>query len=343
MPRGGYSGGGGRSSGGGGGRSSGGRSGGGGHRGGFSGGGFSGGGRRGGGFSGGGFPTGGGGFRGRGFRHGGRGPSFFPYGGGFRRNYGGGCGTGCVSGVVVIIILIAVIAMVLLGIFSNNINGQVSSGVTMSTVRREPLPKGSAIDTGYYTDELGWITNPVTLEAGMKNFYTKTGVQPYLYITDTANGTTKPTSSDMDIYARELYDKLIRDEAHLLLLFWENNNNYKTQYVAGSQAKSVIDAEAANILLDYIDRYYYGSMKEDEFFSKAFNDAGNRIMSVQQSPWVWVWTTLIVLCILGILFFWWSKIKRQKNLEAEQTEKILNMSLDELGPGKTGLEDKYRE
>ena len=367
MPRGGFSGGGGggggRSSGSGGGRLTGGRSGGGGSsRGGFTaggfptgggsggraptGGGFGGGGRipMGGGFGsgrvppGGGFP-GGGGFRGGGF--------FSPFGGGYRRG-GSGCGTGCTSVFVVAIVVIVALLMTFgTGLFSSLGNASPgagnSSGITRSTVKRVPLPKGSVKETDYYTDDLGWIKNPVTVEAGMKNFYNKTGVQPYIYITDTVNGTKNPTASDMEAYADELYNKLFTDEAHFLLLFWEYDDNYKTQYVVGSAAKTVIDTEAANIILDYTDRYYYGNMTEDTYFSTVFNESANRIMSVTTSPWIPVLIVLVVLLILALLFVWWNRVKKQKNLEAEQTEKILNTPIEKLGSGSTGLEDKYKD
>ncbi|MCL2350987.1 MAG: hypothetical protein FWC55_00490 [Firmicutes bacterium] len=342
---GGFSGGGGRSFGGGGGRSFGGRSGGGGaSRGGFTGGGFSSGGGFRGGSPGGGLPPGG--------RPPMGGGPMFPGGGGFRRGFYGGGGGGC-GGVGCTVIFIAAIVLIFVAVLLFSFSGGVSVGsssggseVTSSTIKREPLPKGAVTETGWYTDELNWIQNPVTLEAGMKNFYAKTGVQPYLYITDTVNGNTDPTSanwkSDMEAFANQEYDLLFRDEAHLLVIFWENNDNYATGYLAGTQAKAVIDDEAANILLDYIDRYYYGSMTEDEFFSKSFDDAAVRIMTVTRSPWIPVLLVLIVLVILVLLFVWWNRRKKQKNLEAEQTQKILETPIEELGPGPTGLEDKYK-
>lgn len=51
----------------------------------------------------------------------------------------------------------------------------------------------------------------------MKHFYDKTGVQPYVYITDTVNGSQYPSSSDLQNYANDLYDELFTDEAHILL------------------------------------------------------------------------------------------------------------------------------
>ena len=136
-----------------------------------------------------------------------------------------------------------------------------SYGITPSTEQRTPLPQGSVHLTGYYTDELGWIKSPNTLESGMIHFYDKTGVQPYLYLTDTVDGTHSPTEAQLEAYTNSLYNQLFTDEAHILVVFFEYNNNghYMDYYVTGTQANTVIDPDAGNILLDYIDRYYYNT------------------------------------------------------------------------------------
>jgi len=217
-------------------------------------------------------------------------------------------------------------------------------GGTQSTTVREPLPAGAVTETAYYTDELGWIGNETKLVAGMKNFYKKTGVQPHLYITDNIYGVTSPNDAMAEEFATELYDSLFSDEAHLLLIFLEYNNNYHTWYMAGRQAKTVIDLEAANILLDYIDRYYYDSnLTDEEYFSKAFNDAGERIMKVTTSPWIGVLIVFGVLLIALLLLVFWRMRKKQKNLEAEQTEKILGTPLETFGGDAAGLAQKYEE
>lgn len=274
--------------------------------------------------------------------HSGYRPSGRIYFGGYGRtryrhtHYGGGRYHSWLGVFVALLTVILLVGFIVVPKLSSG-----SFNVTKSTIKREALPKGSVIETGYYTDKIGWISSSSKLTAGMKAFYNKTGVQPYLYITDTVNGEKYPTDSDMDSFALELYETLFKDEAHILVLFWEYNDIYQTWYVAGKQAKTVIDTEAADILLDYIDRYYYGSLNEDEFFSKAFSDAGKRIMSVTASPWIPVVLVVAVFGVIIVLYLWWKNGKRQKNLEVEQTERILNTPLDMLGSGDTGLENKY--
>ncbi len=292
--------------------------------------------------SGGRMPTGGGSFMGGGrqFFGGGMGPLNFGSG-----RSGGGAGTsgcGCLSVVVLIILLVVVLTFTNLG---SIFGGGDTTDITKSTVQRVALPAGSVNETAYYTDELGWIQNKTTLLAGMKNFYKKTGVQPYLYLTDTVDGSHNPTVNQLDEYAQRLYDELFTDEAHILLVFFEYNSNGKPldQYVCGRQAETVIDTEAADILLDYITRYYYDdSLSEDEMFSKAFNDAGERIMSVTKSPWITVMIVLGVLALVVVLFFWWQNAKKQKNLEAQQTEELLKTPLEKFGDKEVEiLAEKY--
>ncbi len=321
-----------RSSGGGGGRSSGGRSG---SFGGGRGGGF-GGGRSGGSFGGGSFGGGfGGGPGGFGPRpphhhHHSHMPIFIPFGG-RRRGYGyGGGGGGCGCATLPVLLTFAVVILVLaIGFAALTQSG--GGEVTRSTVKREPLPKGSVTETAYYTDQLGWVGSKTKLADGMKNFYDRTGVQPHLYITDTINGTHNPSEDDFRAVEDEIYDSLFSDEAHVLLIFFEYDSKYRTWYRCGSQADTVLDSEAMDILLDYLDYYYYSSLSTEEYFSESFDEAGKRIMSVTVSPWVWVGGVAAALAIVIVAFVWWGKAKKQKNLEAEQKERILNTPLETFG------------
>ena len=248
-------------------------------------------------------------------------------GGGYNSGRGGGSGCGgCLTGILIIIILVAILAFVL------SMNGGSDYDVTSSTIQREPLPAGSVTETGYYTDELNWIKNSTKLTSGMKNFYQKTGVQPYLYITDSVDGNHYPTAAELETFANQKYDELFTDEAHLLLIFFEYEpSNYYTWCITGIQAKTVIDSEAVDILLDYVDLYYYTNLDEDEMFSKTFDEAGKRIMNVTMSPWISVWIVVGVLAIIIIGFIWWRSRKKQRNLEAEQTRQILETPLETFG------------
>lgn len=130
----------------------------------------------------------------------------------------------------------------------------------------------------YFTDRLGWIKQSATLNAGMETFFKKTSVKPYLYLTDNVYGSTEPSDKQMDTFANSLYDKLFTDENHFLLVFQEYGDYYMTWYVSGSDAAEVVDEEAANIVLDYVDEYYSSDMGEEEYFSNVFSMAAGDIM-----------------------------------------------------------------
>ena len=240
--------------------------------------------------------------------------------------------------------MIAVIFIVIFSLWGS-MNSSGGGDITFSSVKRDPLPKGSVNETEYYTDRLGWINNETKLISGLKHFYEKTGVQPYLYLTDTINGSHFPTEQDLEAFATDLYDELFTDEAHLLIVFFEYEGQYKGWYIVGTQAKSVIDAEAGNILADYIDRYYYdSSLSNEEFFSKAFTDAADRIMTVTRSPWITVFIVLGVVVLVIVLFIWWKKHKEQKNLEAKRREEMLNTPLERFGTTEAeDLMKKYQD
>lgn len=247
-----------------------------------------------------------------------------------------------------IIIFILFVLFSLFGSFMSGSSGNSggSNDITKSTIEREPLDKSTVNETDYFTDEAGWISNQTELTKGLKYFYDKTGVQPYVYITDNINGSssTNLSNEEMSNFANQLYDQLFTDEAHLLLVFYEPvSSQYMDYYVTGTQAKSVIDSEAGDILLDYIDRYYYdNNLSDEEVFSKAFHDSADRIMEVTRSPWITVFIVIGSVLLIGLLFIWWQRSKQQKNLEAKQTEEILNTPLEKYGSSEAEeLAKKY--
>ena len=271
---------------------------------------------------------GGGGYRGPG-------PNPPPPPGGYR-----GGSSGCLT-----VVLVVVAFMVILSLFSMIASGGRggTGSVAPSTVQREPLPASAVEETGYYTDELGWILNERQLLSGMKAFYRETGVQPYLYITDNINGSYEPTAQEIGEYAAALYEQLFTDEGHFLLIYQEYDG-YMAGYTAGAQAKSVMDNEAVAILQGYLDLYNTSDFTDEEYFGQVFQKTGERIMTVTKSPWPVVGGIFGMLLLVALCFFWWKKHKEQKNLEAQQLQEMLNTPLttfgnDQDGNGRDDAED----
>ena len=203
-------------------------------------------------------------------------------------------------------------------------------------VEREPLAASAVVQTGYFTDELGWISDSSALTAGMEQFYRETGVQPYLYLFDNIDGNYNPSDAQVEAFAYSLYDRLFEDEAHLLVLFWEYGNQHEAWYLAGTQASAVIDTEAGDILIDNIERYYYDrSLNEETFFSKAFSDTAQRIMKVTTSPLTVIGISIAVVAVLVILFTWWKRAKEEKRREQERMKEILETPLESFGDLET--------
>ena len=127
--------------------------------------------------------------------------------------------------------------------------------IQQSTIERSKLDSSlcTKVDT-WYQDDINWIHDEKTLLKGLKTFYDKTGVQPYLWITDNINGKAKPNTSDFETALKSKYSELFKDEGHVIVCFMESSPSvYATYYWAGSAAKRVIDNEAGEILLDVID------------------------------------------------------------------------------------------
>lgn len=255
------------------------------------------------------------------------------------RTYGYGYRPTSISFLTLLVIMVAVFVL-----FKS---GFRSTSITPSTVDRDPLPSGAVIETEYYTDNLFWIDNSSKLESGMKHFYKETGIQPYLYITDEVDGSRNPSAEQLETFSNSLYNELFEDEAHLLLVFQDADGHYSDWVITGTQAKQVADTEAVNILLDYVDRYYYdANLSEAEVFGKAFEKAADRMMTKTANPTVIIVVALSAVAIVAVAGIVIVKKVNQKKQEAEQMERLLNMDLNDgntaENPEVTDLANKYK-
>jgi hypothetical protein len=310
----------------------------------MSGGGRSSGGRGSGGHSFGGRSSGGRGSGGHGFG-GGRSSGGHGFGGGFGFGGGGGFhfgGFGMPFGGggaawIVILVLFIVIGRSALDAGGGN------ASIAASTYQREPLPDSAVNETEYIRDDKKWLNNQKIVKDALRYFYKKTGVQPYLWITERLDGSKDPSWDQIEAAMEELYKEEFTDEGHLIILFFESQpDDYKTAYLAGSAAKTVIDEEASRILLDYLDRYYYDNLNEDEYFATVFTKSADRIMSVTTDPKLII--TFIVgglafLAIISVVIF---KALKHRRLKRQQDIEILNMDVNKIGEDEAAkLARKY--
>lgn len=276
------------------------------------GGGRAGGGGRPGGSFGGGHPGGGfgGSFGGRpGGYHGGPHRPYRPggffwgpgWGWGWGPRWGWGFG-GCLGPILIFpIVIFLVIALSIGALFT----APDDAGITRSTRARKPMSAEyvTPIDE-YFHDGPGVIDNAAyqyQLENSMKSFYQRTGVQPYLYIDDDLDGNTKPNYIEVEAFLKDKYRELFgEDEGHFFLLYFEYPDaTYNLWYVAGDNTGVVMDGEACDILLDYIEYYYPRSEHYSEMFIKSFDSAADRIMGGRTSIFEGMSAGSIILLVIA--------------------------------------------
>lgn len=231
------------------------------------------------------------------------------------------------------LIAIILVVIIVIGLFAaiRSDSGYESAGIQVSTVDREKLPDTMTKETPYFQDDLDWIGNSYQLEKGMRYFYQTTGVFPYLWITDNVDGEAWPSDDKIDEKLNQMYDKLFDDEGHAIVMYLDaGGGRYITRCLRGASAKTVLDAEATEILLDYLDAYAASDMDDETYFATCFTKAADRMMSrttnskdVAKTGIIAV--TVVVIVIAVIVFF----IRRRK-LKLEQAKvdsEILNSKL----------------
>ena len=256
-------------------------------------------------------------------------------------------GMGCLTALLMLMIFFI--------LFSLMTGGGSGSG-PKSTVERTKLDSAYVTKTAYFKDNAGVVGSTTTLEKGLKAFFDKTGVQPYVYFTPDINGDLNPTDNVLDDYTRSLYNDLFGDDGgHMLVVsYGVDRSSYDYGdlgywYVCGKSADTVMDSEAREIFENYIQHYALelgdGGFDLDDLYSNAFSDTGERIMQVTPNYTMYLIIALVVLVILFLLFRWWQKVKEQKNKEAAHAEAVLNADINDMvnDPTLSNLEGKYED
>ena len=223
--------------------------------------------------------------------------------------------------------------------------------IERSTVNREALSasKCDAIDE-WYTDDWGdWIDEngeEAALIAGMKYFYEKTGVQPYIWIMG-ENGKDYISEGSLEKLAKNTYSEMFGDdEGHMLIIFREYPNassNYLVTAMPGEDAEDeVMDAEAREILLGYIDYFYtVDKYNEGEFFAQALEKAGDRIMTKQISPVALSAIIIISVIAVAVVVIVVHIIRKRK--VAEATQKAMAAKADAEQKKTEFAQQKYND
>ena len=215
--------------------------------------------------------------------------------------------------------------------------------IERSTVNREMLPESKCTKTDkWYSDDWGdWINEDGeerALISGLTYFYEKTGVQPYVWIMGEEGKEYMSEGSLEELGDKKYKEMFGDDEGHLLLIFREYPNessNYTVTATPGYDAETqVMDEQAREILLDFIDYYYTDeNMNEGQFFGKSFEKAGDRIMMKQLSfRQMGIIAAVTLIVVIGLCIIANIRKKRkiavakqkaaQKQAEAQQAKAV---------------------
>ncbi len=251
---------------------------------------------------------------------------------------GGSGGGGCFSTFVTLIVMAVIAGGVYFGLSDELPQPVQFFLIERSTENREALPesKCTPVDVWYQDDWGDWIDEEGEEDAlidGMKSFYESTGVQPYLWITGEDGGQYESAQSLEDLAEAKYKELFGIDEGHMIVIFREYPNN-SSEYICtvtpGYDAETqVLDEQAREILLDFIDYFYTDTdLNEGYFFKYSFKNAGERIMQKQLSfRQMGIIAGIAVILVIGLIITANIVKKRkiavakQKTLQAQEAAK----------------------
>ena len=233
---------------------------------------------------------------------------------------------------VISLIIFVVVLIAAFGGFPSS-NSSSTKSVPKSTQNRERLESGVGYDNNCIVDNIGWFDNVTKTEKSIKQFYDKTGVQPYIVLN--AYDSALLTDTAKEEYAKKWYDEHIKNESTFLYMYFaepdtDNDVGYMA-YVNGKQVSSVMDSEAIEIFWAYVDKYWYSDMSTDDMFTTIFTKTADRIMTksttaadvgnnaIKVIGVIVVFAGIIVVMVIR---------RKHKVEEAKETEKILNTPLN---------------
>lgn len=189
---------------------------------------------------------------------------------------------GCLTSIIIIIL---VAAALLFAIQRNvldirSIAYTARSFYTESTIVRNKLDNNTSYINDCVIDELGWFDNVAKTESRLKEFWEKTGVQPYILLRD--YDASLKTEAAKEQWALDYYDANFDTENIFLFVYFaekdtDNDVGYMS-YANGYQTTSVMDAQAVDIFWNNIDRYWYTDLSTDDVIVNTFHDTAKTIM-----------------------------------------------------------------
>ena len=232
-----------------------------------------------------------------------------------------------IATVIIVIVCFIIVAMMRYG-------GSFGGSSVQSTIERSKLEGTPGFDNNCVIDQISYVDNVSKTESRLKDFYNKTGVQPYIIFK--AYDSSLVTDSQKEQWSEDYYDANIDRNNGFLYVYFEEADpddvGYMT-YVNGVQTSSVMDSEAVNIFWANIDKYWVTDMSTDDVIVGAFNDTAKTIMGKPTNRNDVIRTAIIggiIVAILIIAFKFFREKNRRDKEKAEEDQKILNTPLDML-------------
>jgi hypothetical protein len=145
---------------------------------------------------------------------------------------------------------------------------------------RVKLDTGIAYNKDCIIDELGWFEHINLTGGNLKEFYSRTGVQPYIVLK--GYDATLTTDSEKSAYAEQYYKDNIDDESTFLFMYFAEEDADEDVgymcYVNGKLSESVMDKEACTYFLKSLQDKWYSNLDTDDLFTTVFTDTYREIM-----------------------------------------------------------------
>ena len=251
---------------------------------------------------------------------------------------------GCLTSMSVAAILLLIVLVI--GLFSN------SAGVPKSTVQREKLESVWGFNNDCIVDELGWISNESQVKNAMKYFWSKTGVQPVIYLKeyDPSLGIFEMSKTEEDAFLTgdsdsggwldDWFESQEYSEATYAFVYFDGpesgelyEDTYQFYSIPGRLVGPVMDSEAEDIFFSYLESYWHmdpSVMSEDKMFSDVWTNTADRIME-KTTTQLDVAKYAVVLGIIvfgGYAILRFIGVRRENEREQnEETARILNADI----------------
>lgn len=216
-----------------------------------------------------------------------------------------------------------------------------------STISRERLTDVPAYNSNCVIDELGWFDSKSYVGKKLKNFYEKTGIQPYVYLKKYSDDLKN--DSDREDWADEYFDNGGYGNNDLVFIYFAEKSDYDMGLEVlryGNGAGTIMDSEACDIFWSWIDYYWDDEdLSMDDVIVNTFAKTGNTIMKVSKTLVDLLYPIFIVLGVVTVLFVVLviiRTISAERQRQRESDERILNTRIDPIQGSTDDLINQYR-